>query len=326
MKVDRLSTKIYSRLGQTSAVAGYAMKELGTKYDDFFVAYADSIAIAKQNNFQTLFPEKVVNVGIAEQSLVGIAAGLAGLSEGGCYAFTYAAFITLRAMEQLRIYMSYQKRNVKLVGVFGGYTMGTLGVSHWTPEELGMVRLLPNIIVCTPADATEAIKMITASYDVKSPMYIRLSGVENCPIVYTEDYQFRFGKAMTLREGDDVVVVANGLMVNEALQAAKIMDSHGIRCGVINMHTLKPLDTEILSEYARKARLIVTVEEGSVVGGLGGSVAEYLSGKREHVPLLRLGASDFQARLGSQDFIWKQYGLSSACIADRILERMGELQ
>jgi transketolase len=325
MQFDRLSMKIYSRLGQTGAVAGYAIKELGTNHDDFFVAYADSVAIVKQNNFQTLFPEKVVNVGIAEQSLVGIAAGLAGLSEGGCYAFTYAAFITLRAMEQLRIYLSYQKCNVKLVGVFGGYAMGALGVSHWTPEELAMVRLLPNITVCTPADAAEAIKMIMASYEVKSPMYIRLSGVENCPIVYTEDYQFCFGKAITLKEGNNIAIIANGLMVAESLKAAKIMESHGIECGVINMHTLKPLDTGILNEYVSKTRLIVTVEEASIAGGLGGSVAEYLSSKNEGVPLLRLGASDFQARLGSQSFIREQYGLIAAHIADSILERIGEL-
>ena len=172
--------------------------------------------------------------------------------------------------------------------------------------------------ILSAADSLEAIKCVIAAHDVKGPVYVRLSGLLNCPIVYDKDFDFQLGKANVLREGDDVTVIATGMMVREALDAAEKLSAQGINCTVVDMHTIKPLDTDCIDKAIRSSKLIVSVEEHSIIGGLGGAIAEYLSDKAGTPRLVRIGVNDFFCKLGELRYCWEQHGLTAPQIADRI--------
>ena len=322
MKINGGLIKAYSQMGQKGAASGIGMLEVVKRNPDVVAVVADSVAIASLDRFQKLYPDKIVNVGIAEQNMIGIAAGLASESGKSVYAFTYSAFIIARALEQVRLNLAYHQFNVKLVGNSAGFAMEMLGVSHWAVEDIAFTRVLPNMTVLSAADSLQAIKMVIAADEIDTPVYIRLSGGQNIPVVYEQDFEYRIGKAIKLKEGKDIAIIATGLMVHESLLAAELLEKRGIHCSVIDMHTIKPLDEENLDNVFSTFELIVTVEEHNVIGGLGSAVAEY-KGSRKNAPRqVFIGVKDQYLKLGTQRYIWQQYGLTAEQIANKIISEI----
>ncbi|WP_270595417.1 MULTISPECIES: transketolase family protein [Butyricimonas] len=322
MKINGGLIKAYSQMGQKGAASGIGMLEVVKRNPDVVAVVADSVAIASLDRFQKLYPDKIVNVGIAEQNMIGVAAGIASESGKSVYAFTYSAFIIARALEQVRLNLAYHQFNVKLVGNSAGFAMEMLGVSHWAVEDIAFTRVLPNMTVLSAADSLQAIKMVIAADEIDTPVYIRLSGGQNIPVVYEQDFEYQIGKAIKLKEGKDIAIIATGLMVHESLLAAELLEKRGIHCSVIDMHTIKPLDEEILDDVFSTFELIVTVEEHNVIGGLGSAVAEY-KGSRKNAPRqVFIGVKDQYLKLGTQRYIWQQYGLTAEQIANKIISEI----
>ncbi len=318
MAINPALIKAYARMGQKGAAAGIGMMELAKRDPDMRVVVADSVAIASLDRFYNNYPEHVVNAGISEQSMIGIAAGLSSEDGRAVYACTYAAFVLVKAIEFVRHNLAYHQFNVKVVGNSAGFAMETLSISHWATEDIAMARSLPNMTILSAADSLAAIKCVMAAHEVKGPVYVRLSGLLNCPIVYEKDFDFQIGKANTLRQGDEVTIIATGMMVREALEAAELLVAQGIECSVVDMHTIKPLDTDYLDKALVKSKLMVTVEEHNIIGGLGGAVAEYMAEKGNMPRLVRIGVGDTFGKLGDLRYCWEQHGLTAPQIAERI--------
>jgi transketolase len=277
----------------------------------------DSLSSAKLKNFKARFPDRFINVGIAEQNMVGVAAGLAN---GGMIPYVCAAscFLTARAMEQIKVDLAYSKANVKLCAMSPGMAYGQLGPTHHSIEDLAWMRVIPNMTVIVPADPAETATSTRYSLKHEGPMFLRIARVP-VPCVHADDYEFRPGKAVKLREGSDVTLIANGLLVSRASQAASALESQGISARVLNMSTLKPLDTEAIVDAARNTRGIVTAEEALAAGGLGGAVAEVLA--LEHpAPMRILGVADTFAPTGTAEFLLEHFGLTAAGIERAALE------
>lgn len=319
MAINPALIKAYAKMGQKGAAAGIGMMELAKRDPDMRVVVADSVAIASLDRFYANYPERVINAGIAEQNMIGLAAGLSSEDGRAVYACTYAEFVVVRALEFVRQNLSYHQFNVKLVGNSAGFAMETLAVSHWATEDIAFVRALPNMTILSAADSLSAIKMVQAAYHIKGPVYVRLSGLLNCPIVYDKDYELEVGKANLLRSGSDVTIIATGMMVRESLDAAEILSAQGIECRVLDMHTIKPIDTDALHDAFMQTELVVSVEEHSIIGGLGGAIAEYKSDKEYKTRLVRIGVNDRFGKLGDMRYCWEQHGLTAPQIADRIL-------
>lgn len=319
MEIKGNSVKTWSRLG-ARAVYGLAVLELAKERDDFLVATADLAASSGLARFMTEFPDRFVNVGIAEQNLIGVAAGLA--KDGTpVFATSFAPFITMRACEQVRMNMGYMQLNVKTVGLGAGLIMGFLGNSHYGIEDVSVMRCIPGITIVSPADGLEIYKAVEAVAAYPGPVYLRLTGGPGLPIVYDADYTFEIGKANILRNGQDVAIAAAGTMVCSALKTAEILAAEGIECTVADMHTIKPLDRECVDSMLG-CKLIVTLEEHTVIGGLGSAVLEYIGDKKKSPPVLRLGIEDFWPHAGDYEYLLDQCGLTPEKISGRILEQL----
>lgn len=324
MAINPALIKAYARMGQKGAAAGIGMMELAKRDPDMRVVVADSVAIASLDRFYNNYPERVINAGISEQSMIGIAAGLSSEDGRAVYACTYAAFVLVKAIEFVRHNLAYHQFNVKVVGNSAGFAMETLSISHWATEDIAMARSLPNMTILSAADSLEAIKCVIAAHDVKGPVYVRLSGLLNCPMVYEKDFEFQIGKANTLRQGDEVTIIATGMMVRESLDAAELLAAQGIECTVVDMHTIKPLDTDCIDNAFAKSKLMVTVEEHNIIGGLGGAVAEYMAEKGNMPRMVRIGVGDTFGKLGDLRYCWEQHGLAAPQIAERIKKELNK--
>lgn len=321
MKVRKANIRSWSMLGQRGTFFGIAMPEIAKEKENVKLLTADLSLLSGMDRYIKSSPEKFLNVGIAEQNMIGIAAGLA--MEGDCvFATTYASFIAVRSLEHVRQHLSHLQCNVKIVGSAAGVVAAKSGVSHWATEDLAFTRALPNLEVLSAADSTEALKMAFYAAETDKPTYIRLSGGLNCPIVYKEDYNFQAGKAVFLKEGKRVALLATGLMVAEAQEAAKQLEEQGIACTVVNIHTIKPLDTEALDQIFANHELVVTVEEHNIIGGLGSAVAEYKATLANTPRQIFLGFPDSFAEAGSQRYIWEQKGLTGEQIASRVMSEL----
>jgi transketolase len=277
----------------------------------------DSLSSAKLKNFKEKFPDRFVNVGIAEQNMVGVGAGLAN---GGMIPYVCGAscFLTARAMEQIKVDLAYTKANVRLCVMSPGMAYGQLGPTHHSIEDLAWMRVLPNLTVIVPADPVETATAMRYSLIHEGPMFLRIARVP-VPRVHSDDYQFRLGEAVRLREGSDVTLIANGLMVSRALDAANALEARGISARVLNMSTVKPLDHEAILDAARTTRGIVTAEEALAAGGLGGAVAEVLA-TAHPAPMRILGVPDVFAPTGTAEFLLEHFGLTAAGIERAALE------
>ena len=317
---NRINIRTWSLLGPSGAL-GTAALELAEESSDVVMLTADLCFFSGLERFKNSYPNNIYNVGIAEQNMLGIAAGLA--KEGFIpFANTYASFCCSRCADQVRVNMSYMKLPIKLIGLTAGYGAGILGATHVSIEDVSLMRALPNITVISPADCTEIIKAILAASKTSDPTYIRLTGPMNTPIVYKEDYDFQIGKAITLREGVDVAIISTGSMVAQALMAAKLLEDDGISCTVINMHTIKPIDKDMIFKVNDKHALIVTAEEHSVIGGLYSAVAEELVQLNSHKPILPIGINDLFVPAGSYDYQMAESGLTANNIKDKIIHKI----
>lgn len=287
---------------------GAALLELGKRDPRVVVLDADLSGSTKTAKFARTFPERFFNMGIAEQDLVGTAGGLA-LAGKIPFASTFAIFATGRAWEQIRQTLCYSHLNVKLVATHAGITVGEDGASHEALEDIAITRVIPGMTVIIPADGYETQQVIDTMPDYEGPVYVRL-GRAKVPPVMPEEYRFRIGKAHIFSIGRDVTFIAAGIMVAKALEARDILSQQGIDAGVINMSTIKPLDTDALLEAAKGSRLIVTAEEHSVIGGLGGAVAEFLA-ESHPTPVRRVGVQDTFGCSGAPEELLKLFGLTA---------------
>lgn len=318
MVINPALIKAYARLGQKGAAAGIGMMELAKQDTDMRIVVADSIAIASMDRFYANYPDRVVNVGISEQNMVGVAAGISSEDGRAVYACTYAEFLVSRALEFVRQNLSYHQFNVKLLGNSAGFAMETLAVSHWATEDIAFMRALPGLTILSAADSLAAIKIVMAAHEYKGPVYIRLSGLLNCPIVYTKDFVYQIGKSNIIRDGEDYTIVATGMMVRESLDAAELLAQKGINCTVIDMHTIKPLDTETLDRVYGNSKVVFSIEEHSLIGGMGAAMAEYKSDNNYTTRLVRFGINDYFCKLGELRYCWEQHGLTAPQIAEKI--------
>lgn len=316
IEFNRRNIRAWSLLGPSGAHGAAAM-ELAKTNPNVVMLTADLCFFSGLERFKAAYPDRIYNVGIAEQNMIGVAAGLA--KEGMVpFANTYASFCSSRCADQVRVNMSYMRLPIKLVGLTAGYGAGILGATHMGVEDAALMRALPNITVISPADNTEIVKAMLAAAETPDPTYIRLTGPMSTPIVYREDYDFRIGKAVPLREGCDVCLIASGSMVYRSLEAARLLEEDGVSSTVINMHTIKPLDEEAVLEANERHSLLATVEEHNVIGGLYGAVSECLCQRGAHRPVLPIGIRDVFERAGSYDWQLEQSGLTAEAIRMRV--------
>lgn len=293
---------------------GAALAELGEKYD-FLVLDADLAAATKTGMFKKKFPERFFDCGIAEGNMISVAAGIAATGKK-VFATSFAMFAAGRAYEQIRNSIGYPHLNVNIVGTHASITVGEDGATHQCNEDLALMRTIPGMSVICPADATEAYAAVEAALNHDGPCYLRFGrfAVPNLTPELVPDYKFELGKGVTYREGTDVTIVATGYMAHLAVEAADMLAAEGISAGVINIHTIKPLDTELIINAAKKTGAIVTAEEHTVVGGLGAAVCEALS-ESYPVPVLRVGVEDKYGKSGKVPELLELYGLTAANIA-----------
>jgi transketolase len=315
-ELTRANARTLARLGQSGAIFGAALVELADGGLDAFVLTADMGNPAGMARFKGRYPERFVNVGIAEQNLVGVAAGIC--SEGhAVVASAQAAFISMRSFEQVRQYAGYMRLPLVLVGVAAGFGLTFFGNTHYAIEDIALMRAIPGMTVVSPSDAGQATKAIAAGLASRSPVYIRCTGGRSSPVVYDSEFDFELGRAIELRQGRDVTIFATGAVVTNALRAAVALSEHGIDAGVVDVHTLKPLDAECVRRHV-DSRLFVTVEEHSVVGGLGAAVAEVLSALRHHPPLMKIGVDDRFFTPGDYEYLIAAAGLDVPSIVARV--------
>lgn len=293
---------------------GDALKELGDNNQNIVVLDADLSGSTKTSVFAKAHPERFFNVGIAEQNLIGTSAGLAAAGKIP-FASTFAMFATGRAWEIIRNSVCYPKLNVKIAATHAGLTVGEDGATHQALEDISLMRSLPNMIVLSPADAVETKQCIIKAAEHNGPVYIRL-GRAKVPVIFDESYEFEIGKGTELRGGTDVTIIATGVMTEKALQASEKLLEEGIKARVINICSIKPIDEEIIIKAAKETKGIVTVEEHSVIGGLGSAVAEVVG---EHHPtrVMRIGTLDTFGESGDGFQLLDEYGLSVENIIDK---------
>ena len=316
LTVNAANARLWSILGSRGTF-GVAMLDAAAGNEKLMVLTADLGVTAGLERFRTTFPDKFLNVGIAEQNMFGIAAGLA--KEGyNTFTTTFSNFCTMRAYEQVRLNLGYMQMNIKSVGMGGGMAMGQFGNTHYGIEDLALMRAVPGLTVIAPADGAEIVKTVQALMQFEGPAYVRLTGVMNNPVVYSEEYEFSIGKAVTVREGGDITIFACGTMVYESLAAAKRLQEQGISASVVDMHTIKPLDKQAVEKACSVSKLIVSVEEHGPIGGLGGAIAEYTAQRGGAPRQLFIALPDVFGKNGEYKYLLKKYGLTGDQIAERI--------
>ena len=322
IEITKKNIRVWSMLGMRR-ILGPAIKDLVEQDRRVLFATADTGRYYAYDDLLRTYPENVVDVGIAEQNLIGASAGLQ--NEGfNVYAVTYATFLTARALDQIRVSLGYMGIGVKLIGEAGGMCDGNFSATHMGLEDISNVRNIPNIRVITPADGMELVKTLTALRDAEYPAYVRMTGRFPIPVIYKEDYDFRIGKAVTLREGKDIAFVSNGTLLGDVLKAADLLAEQGVDCKVVNLHTVKPLDEEALREIAGY-RLVVTAEEHLLYGGLGSALAEFYAQEPVRPRMLMLSVGTEYPRAAEYPDLLKNCGLDAESMANRIIEEIQKL-
>lgn len=301
----------------TREAYGEALKKLAAENPNVVVLDADLSGSTKTSEFKKVAPDRFFNVGIAEQDLIGTAAGMA-IAGKIPFASSFAMFAAGRAFEIIRNTVAYPKLNVKIAATHAGLTVGEDGASHQAIEDISLMRGIPNMTVINPADSIEAEQAVLKAAEIKGPVYIRL-GRMNVEDVYDENYKFEIGKGIELKNGNDATIIATGLMVQEALKAAKILSEEGIEARVINIHTIKPIDKDIIIKAAKETKTIVTAEEHSIIGGLGSAVLETLSDVYP-VPVKRVGVLDTFGESGKPVDLLEKYHLTAKDIVEACKE------
>lgn len=322
IEFNQKNIKRWMMLGTRNAFGAF-LTEVAADHPELFAMTADFTKSTGLAKFKEQYPEQFLTVGIAEQNMIALASGLA--SEGkNVFASSFASFVATRCYEQVKVNLGYMQHNVKLVGIASGLGVSYQGNTHYGLDDVSLMRAIPNMTIIVPSDCTEVAKAVLALASYKGPAYLRLVGEGFCPIVNSEDYEFEIGKGIKKREGKDVLIVANGTMVSQSLKVAEKLAESGIEATVINMHTVKPLDTQILQENTDGKKLLVTVEEGQLNGGLGSAVAEYVSSLGHAPKLLRIGIQDMFPHAGSYQYLLEQCGLSVPQISNLIISSIAK--
>lgn len=293
---------------------GTALVELGEKRNDFIVMDADLAAATQTGMFKKAFPDRFYDCGIAEQNMMGIAAGIASTGKKVAVS-SFAMFAAGRAFEQVRNSIGYPHLNVIIGATHAGISVGEDGATHQCCEDIALMRTIPGMTIINPADETEAKKAVYAAFDCDGPVYMRFGRLA-VPVIFDDDYKFEIGKGEELKSGNDVTIIATGLMVNEALIAHEILKKEGINARVINMATIKPIDREIILKAARETGAIVTAEEHSVIGGLGSAVSEVVC-EEYPIPVVKLGVYDTFGHSGPAAKLLDEFGLRGVNIAEK---------
>lgn len=296
---------------------GKALVEIGIAHDNVVVLDADLSGSTKTAVFKKVFPERHFNVGIAEQNLIGISAGLASTGKV-CYASSFAVFAVGRAFEQIRNSVAYPCMNVKICATHAGITVGEDGGSHQAIEDISIMRSIPNMTVVVPADGPSTTKAVKALYEKEGPAYLRL-GRAAVPVIYNDDSKFEIGKGNVLKDGKDVAIFACGMMVAVCLEASEKLAKYGINAAVIDMHTIKPIDKDLVVKFAKQCGKVVTAEEHSIIGGLGGAISEVLC-EEYPVKLHRIGINDVFGQSGKAEDLLKEYGLTVENVVKTVMD------
>ena len=316
MDFTPVNVRTWSMLG-TCGAFGQAAMCLPEIDDRIVVLTSDLCTFSGLDRFKAKFPDRLYNLGIAEQNMVGVAAGFA--KEGFIpFATTYATFASMRCADQVKVNMGYMGFPIKLVGLTAGSAVGSLGATHMSFEDIAVMRAIPNVVVISPADCTAAVKATIAAARCERPVYLRLSGGMNNPVVYKGDFEFEIGKAIVLREGADISLIATGSMVHVALKTADMLAAKGLSVEVVDMHTIKPIDEAAIKRASAK-RLIVTLEEHSKIGGLGSAVAESLALCPERPPHLILGTEDRYPHAAPMSSLHLEQGLVPEVVMEKII-------
>lgn len=321
MEINKINIRTWSMLGARRTF-GSVLDQYASEFTKVFVMSGDLLNSSGLDRFVNNHPDKFLSAGIAEQNMVGIASGLAA---NGIVPFitSFSPFITGRCYDQIRMHCGYMHHNVKLVGLAAGIGVGIQGNSHYGLDDVALMRVIPGLTIVEPADCTEVVKAVRSVYEYEGPVYLRLIGEAGTPIVNNADYDFEIGKAIILREGKDVTIIASGTMVYQSLQAAKSLSEKGIECKVVNMHTIKPIDNSVLDTIDTK--LIVVIQEANIIGGLGSAVAEYMASKRNCPQIMIMGIDDCFPHAGSYKYMLSQIGLDAEHITNRILKKMSNI-
>ena len=316
MIINDRNIKVWSTIG-ARATLGIAALELAKEIDNLMVLTCDVSTSAGLDRYRKTYPDKYLDLGIAEQNLIGVAAGLAS-ENFNVITTTFAPFQTMRCCEQIKVNLGYMKQKICMVGIASGLVLGNLGFTHCCIEDIGILRSIPGMIIISPADSLETVKALEAAVKSKNPTYLRLTGGSNNPIVYEKDYEFKIGKSITLKEGKDITIFSSGAMVYQSLKAAKILETKKISTKVVNMHTIKPIDEEAIKK-ACSSSLIVSVEEHNIIGGLGTAIAECKSSLKQSPKQLFLGIKDIYSKGGSYNFLKEKHRLTPEKIVEDIL-------
>ena len=298
---------------------GNALVELGKEHENLVVLDADLAAATKTGVFKKVFPERHIDCGIAECNMMGVAAGLATTGKVP-FASSFAMFAAGRAFEQIRNSIGYPKLNVKIGATHAGISVGEDGATHQCNEDIALMRTIPGMVVINPSDDVEARAAVKAAYKHEGPVYLRFGRLAVPVINDREDYKFELGKGVVLREGKDITLIATGLPVAETLEAAEKLAADGIDAKVINIHTIKPLDEELIVEAAKETGKVVTIEEHSVIGGLGSAVSEVIAENGISVPVKRIGVKEKFGQVGTAEFLQEEFGLTAKQIKETICQ------
>ncbi len=297
---------------------GETLVELGGKYENIVVLDADLSKSTKTILFAKKYPERFFEMGIAEANMISAAAGLASCGKIP-FASTFAVFATGRVYDQIRIDVAYSEANVKIFATHGGISVGKDGASHQMIEDLTLMRVLPNMTVLAPSDATQTRRLVELMATTEGPMYARI-GRANAPVLYKKEdlKDIEIGKGFTIRDGSDMTIIACGTMVDQAVDAWEQLSKQGISARVIDMHTIKPLDETLVLKSAQQTNAVLTIEEHSVIGGLGGAVSEVIAENRLSVPFKRMGVQDIFCESGEPEELFEKYGLSTPHIVKNV--------
>lgn len=319
MIINDRNIKMWSTIGQR-ATLGIAALEIAKNNKNLIVLTCDVSTSAGLDRFRKTLPEQYIDLGIAEQNLIGVATGLSS-EKFDVITTTFAPFQTMRCCEQIKVNLGYMSHKVCMVGLASGLALGTLGFTHSCIEDIGVLRSIPGITIISPADSLETIKALDAAVKSNGPCYIRLTGTSNNPIVYEKDYNFEIGKSIKLREGSDVAIFSSGSSVNNSLKASELLSEKNISCSVINMHTIKPLDTKAILEVCNH-KLIVSIEEHNIIGGLGSAISEFKSTLEKSPKQLFLGVKDVYGKGGTYNHLLNKHGLTPEKIVENVLKNL----
>ena len=302
---------------------GNALIELGAKYENLVVLDADLAVATKTAMFKKVYPKRHIDCGIAECNMVGIGAGLS-LTGKIPFITSFAMFVAGRAFEQIRNSIGYPHLNVKIGVTHAGSSVGEDGATHQCNEDIALMRTIPGMVILNPSDDVEAKAAVKAAIEYTGPVYLRFGRLPTPVINGNSDYKFEIGKGITIKDGCDLTIIATGLMVSEAIDAGKILEKEGINVRIINIHTIKPIDSMIIKKAAKETGVIVTVEEHSIIGGLGSAVAEVVVSEIKPVPVVRIGVNDEYGRSGSAIELLQKFGLCSENIVRVVKETLNK--